>query len=426
MDVNDHPQLANLDRTASGSPPLLPPVDTGRAMPQKKTPSGNTQKLHMNYVRGQTEKQAEVEKAHLRFFATVARELGLQLKILTDRDSRSNVEQELSSDQYRETQYHIIESPQPITKWAEDGVEYLENGKLAVLKSFDSELLEGAMKQGRRSRWQGKVSSEFLEAALRDDHLWIPLGVRVNASAIGSTLESLAAAELHEVGHMRAYIEGGNMIAGEDAAGKPVILIGKDAIDATAHIYQLTREQVRAIICEDFGLAAIDQIICVEQPGQFHLDLAILFIGHGVVVLNDSSIACKDALEMAEAVPCLTTTTAAAKLRLQHELEEEAASDLQAAGIKIIRQKLEDNVAFNFFNGEFVTGKDGLNYYITNGAPPEQENRFAALMVKEWGIVSEVMFSPIAAAQKSLQELGGVGCRMKGLYQSSDSDCRSI
>lgn len=426
MDVNDHLQLGYLDRTASGSPPFLPPVDTGMAMPQKKTPSGNTQILHINYVRGQTEKQTEVEKAHLQFFATVASQLGLQLKILTDRDSRSDVEQELSNDQYRETQYRIIESSHPITKWAEDGVEYLKNGKIAVLKSLDSQLLEWAMKSGRRSRWQGKVLPEILAAALQDDHLWIPLGVRVNTSGIGAALESLAAAEQHEVGHMRAYIEGGNMIAGEDATGKPIILIGKDAIDATAHIYQLTREQVREIICEDFGLAAIDQVIGVEQPGQFHLDLAILFMGHGVVVLNDSSITCKDALEMAEAVPCLTTKTAAAKLTLQHALEEEAASDLQAAGIKVIRQKLEDNVAFNFFNGEFVTGKDGLNYYITNGGPPEQEERLAALMVKVWGIVSEVIFSPIAAAQKSLQELGGVGCRLKGLYQSSDSDCRSI
>ena len=118
---------------------------------------------------------------------------------------------------------------------------------------------------------------------------------------------------------------------------------------------------------------------------------------------------------MAEAVPCLTTKTAAAKLTLQLALEEEAARDLQAAGIKVIRKKLEDSVTFNFFNGEFVTGKNGLNYYITNGGPLEQEEQFAALMVKEWKIVTDVIFSPIAAAQKSLQELGGVGCRIKGI-----------
>ncbi|MFM7449385.1 MAG: hypothetical protein ACKO24_12405 [Leptolyngbyaceae cyanobacterium] len=424
--MNDQTQPTSVERITTDSRPLLPSVDTGGAMPHKKTPSGNTQILHMNYVRGRTEKQTEAELVHLRFFATIAKALGLQLRILTDRDSRSDVEQELSKDHYRETQYQVIESPYPVTKWAEDGVEYLENGKLAVVKSFDSQLLEWAMKSGRRSRWQGKVSPEILEAALQDDHLWIPLGVRVNASEIGVALESLASAEKYGVGHIRAYIEGGNMIAGEDAAGKPVILIGKDAIDATAHLYQLTREQVREIICEDFGLAAIDQIICVEQPGQFHLDLAILFIGSGVVVLNDSRGALKDAMEMVEAVPCLTTKTTAAKLMLQHELEEEAERDLQAAGIKVLRDKLEDNVTFNFFNGEFVTAKNGLKYYITNGGPPEQEERFATLMVKEWKIVTDVIFSPIGAAQKSLQELGGVGCRIKGIYQSSASACRSI
>jgi len=363
---------------------------------------------------------------HLRCFVAIAKALGLQLKILTDRDGRSDVEQALNNDYYRGTQYRIIESSQPLTKWAEDGVEYLKNGRIAVLKPFDSQLLEWAMKQGRRSRWQGKISPEILEAALRDDHLWIPLGVRVNGSEIGVALKSLATVERYGVGHMRAYIEGGNMIAGEDAAGKPILLIGKDAIDATAQIYQLNRAQVQEIICEDFGLASIDQVICVEQPGQFHLDLALLFIGQGVVVLNDNSVALQNAIEMAEAVPCLTTKTAAAKLGLQHELEAEAARDLQAAGIKVIRQKLEDNVTFNFFNGEFVTGKDGLNYYITNGGPPDQEKRFSTLMMKQWRVVTDVIFTPITAAQQSLQELGGVGCRIKGLYQLSDLDCRSI
>lgn len=414
MEVNDPTQPADVDRIPSGAQRLLPPVDTGGAMPHKKTPGGNTQALHMHYVRGQTEKQTEAELAHLRFFASIARTLGLELEILTDQKSRKDVDQVLSDDQNRDTQYRVIESHQPITKWAEDGMEYLENGKLAVLQSFDDQRLDWAMKEGRRARWQGKLSPETLDEALRDDHLWIPLGVRVNVNEIGAALESLAA-EAHSVGHIRAYIEGGNMIAGEDSTGQSILLIGKDAIDATAHLYQLTRDQVREIIREDFGLATCDQIICVEQPGQFHLDLGLLFIGKGVVVLNDSRVALQDAIEMAETIPCLTTKATAAKLRLQHELEEDAARDLQAAGINVIREKLEESATFNFFNGEFVTGKNGLNYYITNGGPPEQEQRFKALMVEEWQIVADVIFSPIAAAQKSLQELGGVGCRLKGI-----------
>ena len=206
----------------------------------------------------------------------------------------------------------------------------------------------------------------------------------------------------------------GNAIAGEDATGKPVIIVGKDAIAATAHIYQLHENEVRKVICEDFGLENMEQVICVEQPGQFHLDMGILFLGNGGVVVNDSGEALKGATEMAEMVPCMTTEKMAAKLKLQYELESEAAKDLDTAGMEVKREKLENDTIYNFFNGEFVDGKDGFNYYITNGGPKEQEERFESLMVKEWNVVKKVIFSPENAAKRSLQERGGVGCRIKG------------
>lgn len=392
----------------------LPSLDAGGALPQKKTPSGRTQVLHMNYKGGQTDKLVQIEMEHLRFFARTVKDLGLRLEILTDAKSREDVEQELAKNEYEALEYTITESQKPVSKWAEDSVEYLENGQVAVLNQFNDKLLAWAMTEGRRHRWQGKVAPENLEEALREDHLWILLGIRVNAVEMGVERERAAQAKGQDLGHIRAYIEGGNMIAGEDATGKPMIMIGKDAIAATAYIYQLNDDDVRRIICEDFGLESIEQVICVEQPGQFHLDMGMLFIGNGVVVVNDSSEAFKEAMEMAEMVPCLTTEKMAAKLKLQYELEEQAAKDLEAAGIEVKREKLENEVLYNFFNGEFVEGKDGFNYYITNGGPKEQEEKFEALMVREWKVVKKVIFSPKDAAQKSLQERGGVGCRLKG------------
>lgn len=392
-----------------------PPVSPCAGLPHRKTPAGNTRALHLNYVRGRDDKLRETELAHLRFFISVAMRLGLQLQIFTHVDSRGDIDQELPAHVEPPTAFYVIESALPITKWAEDGVEYLDNGAIAILPPLNDQQLATAMTVGRQHRWQGKVSQSVLTAALEDDALWIPLGVRVNLQETTAAVTALAAQTSRPVVNLRAYIEGGNMIAGEDAAGQPILLVGKDAIDATAQRYQLTREQVQKIVCEDFGLAAPTQVVMVEQPGQFHLDLALLFIGQGVVVLNDSSAALADAVEMAELVPCMTTETAAARLGLQHALEEAAAKDLQSAGLSVIRQALADNVMFNFFNGEFVTGKDGLNYYLTNGAPPAQEERFSQLMVEEWQVVSEVIFTPREAAQKSLQQLGGVGCRAKGL-----------
>jgi hypothetical protein len=395
----------------------LPRVDTDGALPQKKTPSGKTQVLHMNYTRSQTDQLVETEMAHLRFFARTAKELGLQLEILTHQKSQADIEQALEKDEYEALAYSITESRQPVSKWAEDSVEYLTNGKVAVPTPFNDKLLDWAMTEGRRRRWQGKITPGNLEEALREDHLWVPLGIRVNAGETGVERERAAYAKGQAVGHIRAYIEGGNMITGEDATGNPVILIGKDAIETTAYVYQLDSDGVKRIICEDFGLETIDQVICVEQPGQFHLDMGMLFIGNGVVIVNDSTQALKDAVEMAEMVPCLTTEKMAAKLKLQYELEVAAAKDLEATGMEVIRRKLEDGTSYNFFNGEFVEGKDGLNYYITNGGPKDKEEKFEALMVRELKVVKKVIFSPKEAAQKSLQERGGVGCRIKGAHK---------
>ncbi|NEQ66723.1 MAG: hypothetical protein F6K21_14690 [Symploca sp. SIO2D2] len=395
---------------------VLPNVDTGSALPQKKTPSGRVKVLHLNYTRSQKGELVETEIEHLRFFAKTVKELGLRLEILTNSKSREDVVQELNQDEYQELEYNITISQKPVSKWAEDSVEYLENGKVAVLKQFNDELLQKAMTKGRRHRWQGKLTQENLEEALEEDHLWIPLGIRVNASETVAERERAAQNQGQEVAHIRAYIEGGNMITGEDATGEPVIMIGQDAIATTAYIYQLDDNDVRRIICEDFGLATIEQVICVEQPGQFHLDMGMLCIGNGIVIVNDSSEELKDAIEMVEMVPCLTTEKMAAKLHLQFELEEEAAKDLEEAGIKVIRRKLEKYMMYNFFNGEFVQGKDGENYYITNGGTEEKEEEFEALMVQEWKVVKKVIFSPIVAAQQSFKDRGGVGCRIKGGY----------
>ncbi len=395
----------------------LPAVDTAGLSPQKKTPSGRTNVLHMNYMRSQTETSVETEREHLRFFAKIVQRLGLHLEILTDPSCQEEIAQELLKDDYKTLNYNVITSQKPVSKWAEDSVEYLQNGQMAVLRLFDNDLLDWAMKMGRRERWQGKMCPEQLEEILRDDHLWILLGLRVNELKTGLEREHIARMQGRQVGYIRAYIEGGNMIPGEDATGNPILLIGKDAIAATAYIYQLSHDEVRNVIAEDFGLDNIEQVVCVEQPGKFHLDMGMLFLGHGVVVLNDSHVALQDAIEMAELVPCTTTEQKAAKLELQCSLEEDAAKDLHAAGLEVRRKSLERDMFYNFFNGEFVEAADGLIYYITNGGLKEQEELFEVLMIKEWKVVQNVFFSPQKVAQKSLQERGGVGCRLKGARQ---------
>lgn len=414
IDLKNSVDTVTVEQIQASIRSLLPQVDTGKALPQKKTPSGGAQVLHVNYKPDKPDKPVQVELEHLKFFARTAQALGLQLKILAHENHQAEIQKELEKTAYQSLKYDITLSQTPVSKWAEDSIEYLANGTFAVLYPFNDQLLAWAMTEGRRQRWQGKISQNILEEALQDDHLWIPLGMTVNTDATGLERERIAKASGQPIGHIRAYIEGGNMITGENASGLPIIILGKDAIDTTAYLYQIDNHRVKQIIIEDFGLETLDQLICVEQPGQFHLDMGMLFLGNGVVVVNDSQAALKDAKEMAELVPCLTTETLAAKLGLQYELEESAVLDLKQAGLDVIRETLKDDTLhYNFFNGEFVVGQDGFNYYITNGGPKEQQIAFETLMVNEWMLVKQVFFSPQAVAQISLQERGGVGCRIK-------------
>ncbi|MEM9217941.1 MAG: hypothetical protein AAGD25_26820 [Cyanobacteria bacterium P01_F01_bin.150] len=401
--------------TQTGGQAESQPIEQPKLLshPHKKTPKGETTALHMNYTRNRSGEKVDCELDHLRFFAQTAQTLGIHLEILVHTPHRQDVDAVVNPEVFPSLDYSIIESSQPITKWAEDSVEYLANGNVAVLTPLHDDLLEWAMKEGRRQRWNAYVEPERLEAMLEDDHLWVPLGIRVNSSETGQERERVAQAMELSVSHIRTYIEGGNMITGEDRSGQTVVLVGKDAIATTACFYQLTHDDVRQVIAEDFGLDSA-QIIAIEQPGQFHLDMGLLFIGDGTVILNDSQVGLENAKEMAELAPCTTTESMAEKMQLQCALETAAAQDLENAGFTVIRKSLENSGMYNFFNGEFVTGSDGHTHYITNGGPLDQQDAFFDLMVNQWRVVKTVFFSPSKAAYKSLQDKGGVGCRLKG------------
>ena len=397
----------------------LPNPHPNGAPPHPKDPNGCCNTLHVNFSGGKDEQPDRIETGYLEFFAQVSKQLGLQLDVLTEAKWESTVHQLLGTKDLDQLHYSVVTSNRPISKWAEDSVEYLLNGAIATLPPFDDDLLGWAMTEGRRRRWQGVINSEHLEEALRDDGAWIPLGVRVNRFGMGQIRADVERARGgmvvgQPVGQMRAYIEGGNAIATTTADGRSLLLVGRDAIDATALMYQLGQNEVRQLIQADFGLENLDHVIVVEQPGQFHLDMGMLCLGNGVVVVNDSAAAYKDAVEMVEMVRCMTTEVMAAKATLQYQLEEQAVQDLVDAGLTVKRECLGEGVAYNFLNGEFVVGETGDRYFITNGGPSEHQARFETLMVNEWKAVDKVIFTPSDIAQNSLQEKGGIGCRAKG------------
>ena len=382
----------------------------------RKTPSAQTNLWYVHYSRSHTDGQpVETELRYLRFFGEQATNLGLRLEILTHGEGLTDVETEFAKPEFTGLDYRVTTSETPVLKWAEDSAEHLDNGVVTLPMDCELDLLLiDAMSEGRRSRWQGLINDDLFKQVLGEDHLWIPLGIKVHEARM--IPQQIAAAKIRNQAtkRFRAYIEGGNMITGEDAQGRTIVLIGKDAVDSSTELQEISGDRLKDFLVQDFQLESPDQIIFVEQPGQFHLDMGMLFLGNGKVVVNDSEENYKNAREIAQLVPSDAAEKMANLLELQYKLEAIAAQDLEAVGLEVKRQNLANGVYYNFCNGEFVTGKDGKSYYITNGAAEIAEAQFRELMVKEWQAVNDVIFAPRELTHKSLQEKGGLGCRIKG------------
>jgi hypothetical protein len=246
---------------------------------------------------------------------------------------------------------------------------------------------------------------------------WVAEGLLVNAGRTRQTRTAVLTEQHDTVRKLRCYTEGGNLIVGEDATRRTVVLVGRDAIAATKGEYSFTDDaDVVALIAEDFGLTR-DQVIPVEQPGKFHLDMGLLFVGNGVVVVNDSGKKLSVEQENLAKYGAQSNRKFVARLTLQCGLENLAAQDLSNAGMNVLRHKLESDENCNCFNGEFVADSKGDVHYLTNGAGKGNQaitELVTQLLVNELKVAVDVHFSPASAAEESLSSQGGVGCRIKG------------
>lgn len=378
--------------------------DTGGVAPTGKSPGAGVNIIHMNYATDHGGKRSDLQFGYLQFFAEQAASLGLKLEILTTAEGEKDCKAFLES--IIDLSFNITVVDQVVSEWAEDSAEFLQSGQLGVLNKFSDSTLGKGMDKGRKERW-----GKDLYDKNQDDI--VPKGMKVNAGDTDKVRKDKETDQGRPVAHLRAYLEGGNMITAEDTKGRPIILVGKDGIDGTAYVYQLSRIAVLELIAEDFGMKP-EQIIPVEQPGKFHLDMGLLVVGMGKVLLNDSSEEYKKAKSTYEKMKFPATKKLLDQAELIYHLENMAEKDLTSAGFLVTRKKLESGSSHNFFNGEFVSSKGGKKYYITNGGPKEEKEEFWRLMVRELKVVEDVRFAPSNITFESLRQQGGVGCRIKG------------
>ncbi|MGH7315071.1 MAG: hypothetical protein ACREJS_02310 [Candidatus Rokuibacteriota bacterium] len=273
------------------------------------------------------------------------------------------------------------------------------------------------------------------------------------AQQVGAAMAAARGAELREG---MTYLEGGNVLVGRLPSGEPHVLVGRDsaAVAATVLAHHLGRPvseaEVIAAMAKDLG-ADPRHVVLVEQPGVFHLDLAMTLLAPGTVVLNDAFEAFRQQtawLRDDHAAWRPRREAAASEERYLRDLdlwqqagrtleetiqklwkyterlaryEGRALSDLQAAGLTVLRvagrflhpASPSDRDIMNFLNGEAGTNPRGGTYVITQGGDPRAERYIAGQLLAPGTGLERLYVAPRLISRDTLWERGGIGCRVK-------------
>jgi hypothetical protein len=271
--------------------------------------------------------------------------------------------------------------------------------------------------------------------------------------AVAAAIAEARGAQLPEA---ITYLEGGNILLGTLPTGAPYAVVGRDsaavsrALLARHHSRPVSDIEVVAAIANDLGVTP-GHLFLVEQPGVFHLDMAMTLLRPGTVLLNDALEAFhlqtqwlrddheawrprRDAatpedeylrdLELWRGAGRSLEDTIQTLWKYTERFaryEARTLADLQAAGLTVIRvpgrflhpTRPFDRDAMNFLNGEAGTNSCGRTYFITQGGDPRAERYIAARLLAPGTGLDRLYLAPRLASRESLWEKGGTGCRVK-------------
>ena len=274
---------------------------------------------------------------------------------------------------------------------------------------------------------------------------------------------ALAAARGARLREAATYLEGGNVLLGTLPGGAPYALVGRDSAAVSRAL--LERDQGRAVgdaevlraMAEDLGVDPT-RLFLVEQPGVFHLDVAMTLLGPGTVVLNDALEASRLQAEWMredheawrprpeqspsparylrdldlwrDAGRRLDETIASLRAHAERFARDEARAlaDLEAAGLRVLRlagrfphpARPGNRDVMNFLNGEGGTSSSGATYFMTQGGDPRAERYVAARLLAPGTELDRLYLAPRLISRDALWEEGGIGCRVKAEGDSVD------
>ena len=279
----------------------------------------------------------------------------------------------------------------------------------------------------------------------------------VGAVGMRDSQESLAALAVAAGRKLRvnlSHVEGGNQLTGTLPSGERYALVGKDSMVVTGALLsrelgrRATLDDVRRAIAADLGVSP-QHVFDIEQPGDFHLDMAMSLMKPGQVLLNDAQAAftaqskwleddqakkkpeqrpsespdkfkqrlgewTEDGKVLVEQLKGLKKATA-----VKAGLEKLAERDLKAAGLQVVRvpgvflePRLPTKQVMNFLNGEGGIGASGKSFFITQGGDPRAQAQFKQALDASVG-VGHVHFLDRTLSALTLGDLGGISCRAR-------------
>lgn len=323
--------------------------------------------------------------------------------------------------------------------WTEDYSEPTLGGGQVTPAIFDDSwggLVKGAIDEGRRERF-GPLGLD---------------GVFAYHGAVnqGKFQKAAIARALAEPGPLRqalSYLEGGNIYTGSRPNGDGYVLVGKDSFAVTKKLLESqtdrkwSPDEVKNVIAADLGLKA-ENVVPIEQPGAFHLDMRLTAIAPGEIMLNDAVAACNQQVAwMREDVQSKLTrgeigSEEASRLNKAIERQAKAmmkqaesmapyenltAKDLEAAGFKVHRvggQFVDPNKpgrdTANYFNARHFTNEQGERVTILMGGKSREEAYIAQKIFDFTGNdISRIHFLDPSVTQQTLDLWGGLKCRTK-------------
>lgn len=318
--------------------------------------------------------------------------------------------------------------------WAEDHGEYTTAGEMVVPAPLPTKFdLDSAIDDGRMVRFYNDRDSEAstTEFPLIDFSKHGRVGERrTQEEAVAAALSTGA----KNVKMAVSYVEGGNFMPGRKPDGTPFALVGKDSVAVTRKLLQhegkkrVDQQDAVRHIAQDYGLRP-EQVVPVEQPGEFHIDMAMALAGPGLVILNDSR-AVADLQQQwltehydnkwfrwGESKQVQQTIDRAERLAVYEDMVEK---DLKKAGMQVYRipgvfPASAANSEMNFFNLRQGRNDQGEEFAIAMGGDERAEQAFAATMLG--GIPTgyqRIHFLDRELTPLTLDLSGGIKCRSKG------------